>query len=230
MAGGLQTFQGALEYKLNVEFAEMVLAVEGRGSLLSVNQNSTSPIYGDGAHSAGGSVWIGKDFGYFHGYGKAGFLHRTEGLSSLLPYRLGLDWRWEKLTLGAVAEGEISLGADAEGDSYRQALLNRSNVGSLHFRSANPISNTVDVQAKWNATSQFAIFGGIGTTMKGRNSSEGSRYFLGFDLQWQVFQQPIEAPPFRNIVPKSAPKPTVPEDKTPLFKEEDYRHKLKEKK
>lgn len=230
--GGIQTIHGGIEYKFDIDGFD--LGVEGVGLFTpySVDLNSTKPIYGDGAQAFGGNLWMQQRFDSFYWHAKAGYLYRSEGLSSLLPYELGLHWRLGSLAIGAIAEGAWSLTADVETDLTRTSFLNRSSAGSLHFRSANPNSNMLDLQAKWNVTNQFALVAGGGTTLMGKNSSHGNHVFLAVDILWQVFTNEVEPSPLKNIAPPPKPskshKSNKKEDKGPLFEEEDYQKQLKE--
>lgn len=228
--GGLQTLRGGLEYRFDIDFADFIVEGVGQYSIFQVDSSTTAPLYGDGAHGLGGNLWFIKKLGGFLLQGKAGYLYRTQGLSSLIPYQIGFFWRPGNWSLGALVDGFISSQADQESERFRNSFLAKTNAQSLYFRSANPNSNFLDLQAKWNPTSQFSVYGGVGKNFMGRNSSEGTRIFIGFDLVWQVFQPKIEKSPMKNIIPVT-PKPHKTqhqEENTPLFQEEDYQKELPE--
>lgn len=223
--GGLQTLRGAMEYRFDSTTADIGIEGVGLLSVYGVDQNSTKPLYGDGAHGVGGNLWFLQRYDNLQIHAKVGFLYRTAGLSSLLPYEVGAHWRFGDLLLGAVGEGAWSLGQDQESDVYRTSLLNRTSAGSMNFRSANPNFNFIDLQAKWYATNQFSVTGGVGTTWMGRNYAQGNRYFLGIDILWQVYRQNVEKSPLKNIIP-TAPKTRKAPPAAPLYEEEDYEKQL----
>jgi hypothetical protein len=225
--GGFQTLKGGVEYKLDSEVADFILEGVGHWSLFAVDPNSIKPVYGDGSHALGGNFCFQKRISSLFWGGKLGFLYRTEGLSSLVPYQLGLGLRFGNLHLSGTIDGSISVGQDQETTANRHNFLNRTNAGSLHYRSANPNSNSVDFQAKWNVTNQFGFIGGVGNNFLGKNSSDGAHYFVGLDVRWQVYQQPTESNPLKNAVSKP-PKPIQKEEKSPLYYEEDFTRDLEE--
>lgn len=226
---GVQTLRGGIEYQLNTSLIDFVIEGVGNLSVYQVEASSTKPVYGDGAHSFGGNIWIVKKLGNLQWYGKAGYLYRTEGLSSLIPYQAGLNWRFGSWVLGAAAEGSWSVGQDSETESARKTFLNRTSVGSFNYRSYRPNTNVLDFQAKWNVTNQFGLIGGLGSTFLGRNTSDGSHFFVGLDIHWQVYQQPTENTPLRNAIVKP-PKASDKKASDPLFKEEDYNQELNDQK
>lgn len=225
--GGFQTLRGGLEHKLETSLADFVIEGVANLSAYQVESNSTKPVYGDGAHSFGGNIWLIKKLGNLQWYGKAGYLYRTEGLSGLIPYEAGLNCRVGNWVLSASAEGTGSVGQDAEDELTRITFLKRTSVGSFNYRSSNPNTNSLDLQAKWNVTNQFGFLGGLGNTFLGRNSSDGTHIFLGLDIHWQVYQQPIENNPLKNATVKPR-RDSEKNSSDPLFKEEDYNQQLDE--
>ena len=223
--GGLQNVHGSLEYRFELPSFDLGVAAEGLASLYRADEQSSKPLYGDGAHGFGGSLWFAKRTESFLWSGKFGYLYRSEGLSSVLPYELGVRWHWEALSLGAIGHGYWSALQDTSTDLQRHSLLNRNNAGSLHYRSANPSSSILDLEVRWNATEQFALVGGTGFTWSGRNASQGSRIFVGFNLAWQVIRPTIEKSPLKNVIVKP-PKPGKKEPPSPLFKEENFHQEL----
>jgi hypothetical protein len=222
---GFQTLKGGIEYKLEADFADFLFEGTAGLALFRPNSSSTSPLYGDGAHSLGTNLWILKKMGGLQWLAKAGVLYRTEGLSSLLPYQLGVHWPVGNWLLGAVFDGATSITTDSQDETDRTNYLRRTSVGSLNYRSANPTANFLDLQFKWNATKQFALTGGVGNSLLGYSSADGRRIFVGVDIQWQVYLQPTEPMPFKNAVPKPS-KPAIKEADTPLYQEEDLQQDL----
>lgn len=225
--GGPQAIKGSVEYKFNNSSFDLVLEGLGLFSLFHPSLDSIKPVYGDGAHHFGGNVYLIKRFNNTLLDSKIGFLYRTEGLSKLIPYSLGLNWKLRSITLGAQLDGFISALPDNESESYRNTYLVKTSGGSLNYRSANPNSNTLDFQAKWNITRQFSFTGGIGSNLIGKNSSSGAHYFIGMDIQWQVYQQSTPSTPLKNIIFKSNKVPNK-NNQEPLFKEEDFNQDLEE--
>lgn len=225
---GFQTLQLGLEYKLTSQVIEVIAEGVGQLAMFSVDESSTRPVYGDGAHAIGGNLWLIKRWGPIQLKGRGGFLFRTDGLSGLIPYQLGAAWRIKNWTLGVMTEGAWSTMNDSEGENKRTAFLTRANGGSLHYRSANPSPNIIDVQARWDLTNQFSFVGGMGNNFTGRNSSDGARYFVGMDLRWQVFQPRVDQPILRNALPPR-PKPSTTDDSTPLYQEEDLNQNIEER-
>ncbi|MEY4617230.1 MAG: hypothetical protein RJB66_2190 [Pseudomonadota bacterium] len=222
---GMQSVRGSFEYRFDYPGADIGLEGIGLVSILSIDQGSTKPIYGDGAHGFGGNLWFLQKYDNIQVQAKGGFLYRSSGLSSLIPYEIGAHWRTGDLLLGAVGEGAWSAGPDQESELVRASFLSRTSAGSMNFRSFNPSYHFIDFQAKWNATNQFSITGGLGTTWMGKNFSQGNRYFLGINILWQVIRQSVEKSPLKNIIVKP-PKAQKNPDSGPLYQEEDYEKQL----
>lgn len=202
--GGFQTLKGGLEYKIPATFADFIIEGVLQASLYKPNESSQNPLYGDGAHAMGGNFWMLQRFGAFYWHGKAGLLFRSEGLSGLFPYQVGLHWRTKAWTLSSLLDGAWSLTADTVGDTKRNNFLRRSNAGSMIYRSANPNTNILNLQFKYDVTNQFGFNGGISSTLFGRNSSNGTSYFVGVDIHWQPISITSGKAPFKNAVPSKS--------------------------
>lgn len=224
-AENFQTLSGGVEHRFMADRIELIFEGVGNISFYQVNTNSSSPLVGDGAHSLGGNLWLSQKMNGLQWLGKVGYLYRTDGLSSLLPYMLAINWTTGALVLGASIEGAWSTGSDAEEEVDRKAFLNKCCAGSYNFRSPNPTSNFTDFYGKWNVTNQFSFYGGIGNSVMGRNFSDGSRFYLGIDVTWQVYQMPTQDRPLRNAIGKPTKQPPK-DDKNPLYLEEDYNQEL----
>lgn len=201
---GLQTLKGGIEYKIPASFADFVIEGVAQFSLYKPDEASQNPLYGDGAHAMGGNFWMLQKFDAFYWHWKAGLLFRSDGLSGLFPYQVGFHWKTGSWTLSTLLEGAWSLTADTVGDTRRNNFLRRRNAGSMVYRSANPNSNKMYLQFKYDATNQFGFNGGIGSTLFGRNSSNGTSYFVGVDIHWQPIAITSGKAPFKNAVPSKS--------------------------
>lgn len=202
--GGLQTLRGGIEYKVPASFADFVIEGVVQSSLYKPDEASQKPLYGDGAHAMGGNFWMLQKFDAFYWHWKAGLLFRSDGLSGLFPYQVGFHWRTGSWTLSSLLDGAWSLTADTIGDTKRNNFLRRSNAGSMIYRSANPNSNKAYLQFKYDVTNQFGFNGGIGSTLFGRNSSNGASIFVGIDIHWQPIAITTGKAPFKNAVPSKS--------------------------
>ncbi len=211
---GVQNFRGSIEYKIPSTFADFIAEGHFQLSLYKPNEAILKPLYGDGAHEGGGSFWILQKFGAFYWHGKAGLLFRSDGLSSHLPHQVGLHWRFSPWTLSSVLDGTIPISADTMGENQRHSYLQRSNAGSWMYRSANPTRYFLDFQMKYEVTNQFGFNGGWGTSILGKNSSHGTRFFIGIDIYW---------PPTATINNKSPLKNTLLPSKSPTRDEEEWK-------
>lgn len=210
----LQTIKFGLEKKLSSTFADFILEGVGQLSLFKVNESSTRPLVGDGAHGLGGNIWVlQRVWSTIYWHAKAGLLFRSDNLSSLSPYQFGLHGQIGTLTLSSIIDGYFSIISDSTNISKRTTYLNKSNVGSLQYRSYNPNSLSLDLQAQWQVTDQFGLNGGFGRTLYGVNSSHGSQFFVGVDFHWQTSPRFKNANPFKNTLPsKSSNIPDSDED------------------
>ena len=198
---GFQTLKGGIEYKIPTSYADYVAEGVIQLSLYKPNENTDLPLYGDGAQALGGNFSILQKFNALYWHGKAGLLFRSDGLSSLFPYQIGLHWKINSWTFSSVLEGAWSISPDTIGDTKRTNYLRRSNAGSMIYRSANPNSNFLDFQLKYDVTNQFGFNGGIGSSLFGRNSSNGNRYYVGIDIHWQPILTPSSKTPLKNTMP-----------------------------
>lgn len=201
---GFQTLRGGLEYKIPATFADFIIEGVMLASLYKPNEASQKPLYGDGAHALGGNLWMLQKFNAIYWHWKAGLLFRSDGLSGLFPYQVGLHWRTGSWTLSTLLDGAWSLTADTVGDTKRNNFLRRSNAGSMIYRSANPNTNILNLQFKYDVTNQFGFNGGISSTLFGRNSSNGTSYFVGVDIHWQPIAITSGKAPFKNTVPSKS--------------------------
>lgn len=203
---GFQSLRGGLEYKIPATFADFIIEGVIQPSLYKPNEASQKPLYGDGAHSMGGNFWMLQKFNAIYWHWKAGLLFRSDGLSGLFPYQVGLHWHssGSSWTLSTLLEGAWSLTADTAGDTNRNNFLRRSNAGSMIYRSANPNTNALNLQFKYEVTNQFGFNGGMSTTLFGRNSSNGTSYFVGVDIHWQPIAITSGKAPFKNAVPSKS--------------------------
>lgn len=198
----LQTLSTGIEKRLNARTMDIILEGVAQLSLFNVNEKSTRPIIGDGAHGFGGNIWfMQRVWSTIYWHARSGILFRTEGLSGLLPYQAGIHWQSDELTLSTLWDGYFSITPDSKSENDRRTFLNRSSVGSYQYRSANPSLGTLNFQAKWNATEQFNVFAEMGKTLVGRNSGQETHFFIGAGLNWQTSPQYIETNPLKNTLP-----------------------------
>ncbi len=212
-SSSLQTLKIGMEKKIDSSVADFILEGVGQVSLLNINESSVRPPAGDGAHGFGGNIWIlQRLWSTIYWHGKAGVLFRSEGLSGLAPYQLGLHGQIGSLTLSSILDGYFSLTPDSSTQAKRTTYLNKSSVGSYNYRSYNPNALYLDLQAQWQVTEQFGLNGGFGRTLFGKNSSHGTQFFIGVDIQWQTSQTFKPHNPFKNTMPSKSSKPKEPEE------------------
>lgn len=196
---GLQNIYGGMEILIRSKYLDILLEGFGSVSLFQANQNATAPLLGDGAHTVGGRLWTLIPTPFFEINAAGGYLYRTDGLSQLVPYYLGIQIPMDSLTLKMAIDGSWTVGPDAEPDAYRFALTNQANGGSLAFRSPNPSSTEVIFSGELKATEQFSFYGGLSSSVAGANSANGTRFFVGLNLIWQTMSSEPKADyPWQN--------------------------------
>lgn len=202
--GGFQSFGAGLQNRSRLGRTDLIFEILAQGALLTVEPTSVAPIYGDGAHSGGGKIWLLHPIGNTQIYGSVGYLYRSDDLSGLAPYSAGLRWRVGSFVFGGGLEGVWSINEDLERQSQRITFLNRTSGGSFSFRSWNPDLHGAEAYARWDWSRQMAVTAGLGQSFMGRNSAQTTLAFLTLDIRWQVFQRDVRDRLFKNAEPSDS--------------------------
>lgn len=160
-----------------------------------VDPNGDSVLNNDGATEIKPTVIGRMNFEQFYPYAYVGLNSRSEGLSTLLNYGVGSEFRFSELGLGAALEGFATIKDDefTNAVSRRDNLTTRVNAGSKKFYSVNPNLLAAEVFLNFAMTQEFKLKIYGGADLIGSNISQG--YFLGGTLTYILdFSKPTATP------------------------------------
>ena len=166
--------------------------------LEKIKTDTDSALNNDGAGQLKISLTSVLDYAGYVPYGQIGLNYRTEGLSTLLTYRTGIEFRFEEpFALGLGLAGYVSVKDDAKTSAAleRDNITQRVNAGSKRFYSVNPNSLDSDFYFKYIHDQDLTIKAGGGLTLIGSNSAQG--YHAGFAILWSLGRKA-----FSNVVPQ----------------------------
>lgn len=189
-------------------------------NLENIKADTDTVIGSDGANEITALVGSVFNFDWVYPFLKGGIKYRTEGLSTLFVYTVGLETRNDDIALGGLLNGFSSIKDDDKTSvAYqREIITNRVNAFSKKYDSINPSVLDLEVYLKYNFTRNFEakIFGGyalIGTnTAQGIHGGGSIGWGFGGDDSLHSYHKNTET---RKVVPTKKVTPT-----TPGFKED----------
>ncbi|MES2802763.1 MAG: hypothetical protein V4654_09750 [Bdellovibrionota bacterium] len=171
---------------LNYESFQTILDFEYSHAIEKVQTATDSSLNSNGASEIKSTLIMRLDLGSFYPYTYIGANIRSEGLSTLLTYGVGGEFRFSELGLGAVVEGFSSVKDDefTNSASRRDLITTRVNGGSRKFYSINPNALAAEVFLNFAMTEwiKFKAYGGADVT--GSNTSQG--FFVGGALTFTL--------------------------------------------
>ncbi len=170
---------GADYQLLNYESFQTIVDFEYSHPMEKIDVATDSSLNSNGASEIKPTLIMRMDLGSFYPYAYLGGNIRNEGLSTLLTYGVGGEFRFSELGLGAVVEGFSSVKDDefTNSASRRDLITTRVNGGSKKFYSINPNALAAEVFLNFAMTEwiKFKAYGGADVT--GSNTSQG--FFVG---------------------------------------------------
>lgn len=167
---------------LNYDSFQTILDFEYSHPLEKVSETGDDVLNNNGATEIKPTVLMRMDLGSFYPYAYLGGNIRSEGLSTLLTYGAGGEFRFSELGIGAAIEGFSSVKDDqyTNSASRRDLVATRVNGGSKKFYSINPNSLAAELFLNFAMTDfiKFKAYGGADVT--GSNYSSG--FFVGAAL------------------------------------------------
>lgn len=177
---------GADYQLLNFESFQTIVDFEYSHPMEKIETTTDSSLNNNGASEIKPTLIMRMDAGSFYPYAYVGGNIRSEGLSTLLTYGVGGEFRFSELGLGAVVEGFSSVKDDefTNSASRRDLITTRVNGGSKKFYSINPNSLAAEVFLNFAMTEwvKFKAYGG--TDVTGSNTSQG--FFVGGALNFAL--------------------------------------------
>lgn len=177
---------GADYQLLNYESFQTILDFEYSHAMEKIETATDSALNNSGASEIKPTVILRADLGSFYPFAYLGGNIRSEGLSTLLTYGVGGEFRFSELGLGAVIEGFSSVKDDefTNSASRRDLITTRVNASSKKFYSINPNSLAAEVFLTFAMTESIKFKAYGGTDVTGSNTSQG--FFVGGALTFSL--------------------------------------------
>lgn len=153
--------------------------------LYRVDKDSNNALLGEGAMTIQGGSWLlwspVKPVTLF---GFAGFRHRDEGRSFLLPYDLGLNYRFSPggwwLQGGLRGYQTVVDDTDTDFTVERDAYLAKANGGTFRYFQINPSTMELNVETgRKFARGEWGFYVGNSLTLSGESSAHGLSVYGG---------------------------------------------------
>lgn len=197
-------------------------------SIEKIANDTDSALNNDGASEVLATVTTLFDVGYMQPYLAGGVNYRTEGLSTLLTYKLGLQTSLGKWTFGGALNGFASVVDDRETNTpaQRELITNRVSATSKKFYAINPNLLDSDIYLKYIFNPNLALHANGGYTIMGSNAAVG--YHVGGGVSWGFGGDHYEnySKPTHRVTPTVTapmPKPVVqpkPQPRSQKFQED----------
>lgn len=189
-------------------------------ALTKIDTSGDTVPNSDGAHEIIPEVVLNFDFeNDFYTFIKSGLNYRTEGLSTLLLYGAGGEYRFESISVGAALLGKVTVRNDNETDSsfIRDQYSQAASAGSKTFYSINPNRLDLEGDLKFSFHPDVSLKTFMNYPLLGSNSAVGLG--LGAILSWSLDSQTKKATKSAVVRPPVYAKP-VEESPKPVFKED----------
>lgn len=165
---------------------QTILDFEYSHALEKISETTDDVLNNNGTGEIKPTALLRMDLGSFYPFAYLGGNFRSEGLSSLLTYGGGGEFRFSELGVGAAIKGFSSVKDDqyTNSASRRDLVTSRVSAGSKKFYSINPNSLSAEVFLNFAMTDfmKFKAYGG--TDLTGSNYAQG--FFVGGALTFTL--------------------------------------------
>ena len=177
-----------LQYKLSRNPFYLIPQFRLQTPLRSVDRNTDEAIINNGALEFEVGSWAKKKLSLWklEPFLYLGYLYRSEGLSHLLNYKIGLQKKWRQLHLGFSYKGFESVSDDefAANKAERHDVLRRVNGGSFTYYSTNPALSALSFLIKYRFNNTVALRFNWDHRINGTSSAAGDQIMLALDLSF----------------------------------------------
>lgn len=135
--------------------------------------NNDTALNNDGANEIKPSLLIRFQGDGFYPYAHIGYNQRSEGLSSLLTYGGGAEFRFEDFGVGTSLQGYSTVKNDEKTLQQRKLVTDIVNAGSFKFFSVNPSHLDLQVFINFATSENLALKLFAGYDLLGTNTSQG---------------------------------------------------------
>ncbi|MGZ3768831.1 MAG: hypothetical protein ACXVCP_05000 [Bdellovibrio sp.] len=170
-----------------------------------VDPASDTVLNSEGVLEFRSRMLVQRDYGTFLGYGWLGFNYRGDGRSFLMPYGVGLKFKYEAVHWGAEILGFQSVSSDTvSNNALRTGYINGVNAGSLKFYSKEPSLVDSQVYINFLLSKKWTLQANAGSTLAGENIAAG--FHVGALLRYSFdmaegYTPPEARAPIRSSVP-----------------------------
>lgn len=146
-----------------------------------VNEQSDSPLLGEGAMVARLGGWALVRLDMFTPFAYVGYAYRDSRRSALLPYSVGLHVKPGIWWVQAEYRGFTSVSSDGDSQNRltRESYLTRINGGSLRNYSVEPSGGEAVLEAGVRLAGHFNLMAGYSLNVNGSRYADGSTIYAG---------------------------------------------------
>lgn len=146
--------------------------------LQRVSDSTTGTITGEGAMTFEGGAWVAKKFRSVRAHAYLGLKYQDENRANLIPWTLAAEYRPQFWYFSGGLRGYETLQGSGDSREAHEAVVERTNAGSLRYYSVNPNSREIwgESGLHWQ---NWQVWLGVGQTFNGRSSAAGFTATIG---------------------------------------------------
>lgn len=151
-----------------------------------VGLNTRTPIYAEGAMEFEGGARIGYYWKSFTPYAQASLLYRDEGRTSLLPWHIGIQYKYKAFISGLELHGQEILKSDSKASDPRdkQTVVDYSDGGSYKFYFIDSKYYEARGYIGAEIMNKVTVRLGAGQTLMGKNAAAGQTYLVNVEFRF----------------------------------------------
>jgi len=160
---------------MNLDGFQGIVDVEYSYSPDKIQTNTDAVINGVGASEFKPTFILRMSVDQLYPYSLIGINYRSDGLSTLLTYGIGAEYRFSEMGLGLAINGFSTIKNDDKSNNaiVRDAIINRVNAGSKKFYSINPNLLSIETYLKFLVTDNTAVKAFANYDIHGSNIAQG---------------------------------------------------------
>ncbi|MFP5518539.1 MAG: hypothetical protein ACLGGX_01445 [Bdellovibrionia bacterium] len=163
------------EYLMQFDNFEIVPEVELLIPLETYEIDTDSVMLTEGVFEIKPKITLQKEFDSYNGFVNFGFTYRDKNRSYLLPYGVGIEWKFRRSRLGVTFSGFASVTDDVDTPtkSDRTDVSDRVNGGSLYHYGVNPSLMETGAYYRFRVGGMWVAHVGGGISINGANMANG---------------------------------------------------------
>ncbi len=119
-------------------------------------------------------------------YESVGFQYRNEQRASLLPWLIGFQYQWKRLSIGLSLLGSFSIINDSSPSEKRKALTDKVNAGSFKFFSSDPSIVSYSLNSSIKINKRLNLQGSFYQELIGSNHSKGYGFITSLQYSYKT--------------------------------------------